>query len=87
MYESVEICKQFIAQWFPRDSQQRELPPSLPVLKPGQSGKQILNSSPASLLLPGRFFFIPELLTGVRYPSVFIKKGKLDSGTNIANEQ
>ena len=31
MYRSVAICKQSTVQWFPRDNQQRESPPSLPV--------------------------------------------------------
>ena len=61
MYGSVAICKQSTVQWFPRDNQQRESPLSPPVRMPGQSGKQILNSSPASLLLPGRFFFHPRV--------------------------
>ena len=31
MYRSVAICKQSTVQWFPRDNQQRESPPSPPV--------------------------------------------------------
>ena len=31
MYGSVAICKQSTVQWFPRDNQQRESPPSPPV--------------------------------------------------------
>ena len=31
MYGSVAICKQSTVQWFPRDNQQRESLPSLPV--------------------------------------------------------
>ena len=31
MYGSVAICKHSTAQWFPRDNQQRESPPSPPV--------------------------------------------------------
>ena len=31
MYGSVAICNVFTVQWFPRDSQQRESPPSPPV--------------------------------------------------------
>ena len=31
MYGSIAICKQSTVQWFPRDNQQRESPPSPPV--------------------------------------------------------
>jgi len=31
MYGSVAICKQSTVQWFPKDNQQRESPPSPPV--------------------------------------------------------